>query len=350
MFNLLGFSSEPAPADYDEDELKAQMSAEVDNDFEDALQEDADEGIRGEFKVTDEELLMLRAAIATDFPEDATYFSDAYMLSVASKPYSKDPKKRRPLEYSQEKLSHVMQWRKEAGAPEMEELVELINGDPYATEATEQPEKMTRAQALVTSLNSGSVYWHGFTKDGRPVMWIRTNRKPWYPNVDAEVDALILLADAGIRCMPEGVTDFVVIADSGHPPPPNPQFMINTLKALVRGYPDRLSLLISAPVSSIVQFVMNLLLPLMPGRLASKVMLMGIEQAKPKLADLLMNGKDDIPTFLEGKLNHDQYYPEEGKCPNRGKGSLKFDYFGMMERLENQKADYIKWKADHPDE
>ncbi len=350
MFNLLGFSSEPEPAKYNEDEVKAQMSAEVDNDFEDALQEDADEGVRGEFAVTDEELAILRAAIATDFPDDATYLSDAYIRSVASKPYSKDPKKRRPLEYSQEKLTHVMRWRKEAGAPEMEDLVKLANGDPYAPEATEQPDKLSKAQALVTSLNTGSVYWHGFTKDGRPVMWIRTNRKPWYPNVDAEVDALILFADAGIRSMPDGVTDFVVVADSASPPPPNPQFMINTLKALVRGYPDRLSLLVSAPVSSIVQFVMNLLLPLMPGRLASKVMLMGIDQAKPKLADLLMNGEDDIPTFLSGTADHDKYYPEEGKCSNRGKGSLKFDYFGMMERLAQQKADYIKWKAAQSEE
>jgi hypothetical protein len=95
---------------------------------------------------------------------------------------------------------------------------------------------------------------------------------------------------------------------------------------------------------------MNLLLPLMPGRLASKVMLMGIDQANPKLADLLMNGEDDIPTFLSGTADHDKYYPEEGKCSNRGKGSLKFDYFGMMERLAQQKADYIKWKAAQSEE
>jgi CRAL/TRIO domain len=197
----------------------------------------------------------------------------------------------------------------------------------------------------VSSLNNGSMYWHGYTKKGQPILWIRTSRKPWYPDVDAEVNALILMADAGIRAMPPGVTDFVVLAESGYPPPPNPTFMIKTLKALVRGYPDRLSLLISAPISSIVQFVMNLLLPLMPGRLASKVVLLGMEEAQVKCEAILMRGKEDLPVFFGGSVNHDVYYPEESKCPNRGQGTLKFDYFGMLERLEKQKEDYLQWKS-----
>jgi hypothetical protein len=237
-----------------------------------------------------------------------------------------------------------MQWREEAGAPEMPDLVQLANGPPTAPAAVEQPDKWTKAKALVNSLNTGSIYWHGYTKDGRPVLWIRTNRKPWYPDVDAEVNALILLADAGIKHMPDGITDFVCVSESSYPPPPNPTFMINMLKALVRGYPDRLQLLLSAPVSSIVQFVMNLLLPLMPGRLASKVVLLGLEEVKERLADLLLHGADDIPTFFGGPVNHEEWYPEESKCPNRGEGTLKFDYFGMMERLENDKNKYLEWK------
>ena len=97
---------------YDEDEVKAQMKEQVDGDFEDAVEEDADEGIKGEFRVGEDELSIIRAGLATEFPEDYMYLSDAYLRSVASKPYSKDPTKRRPLEYSQEKLSHVMQWRR----------------------------------------------------------------------------------------------------------------------------------------------------------------------------------------------------------------------------------------------
>ena len=306
---------------------------------------DNDEGVEGTFAVTKEELSLLRGHLASEFPDDCNYLSDAYILSVASKPYSKDPKVRRPLEYSQEKLNEVMKWRAESGATEMEDLVKLANGPSNAPEVSAEPAKYAKAKALVTSLNTGSIYWHGFTKDGRPVMWIRTNRKPWYPDVVAEVHALIVLADAGIRAMPEGVTDFVCVAESSYPPPPNPTFMISMLKALVRGYPDRLHLIMSAPVSSIVQFVMNLLLPLMPGRLASKVSLLSLEKSKEQLEEMLLNGADDIPTFMGGTKSHDDIFPDESKCPNRGEGMLKFDYFGMVERLQKAKVEFEELKA-----
>jgi len=254
--------------------------------------------------------------------------------SVASKPYSKDPTVRRPLEYTLEKLTHVMEWREEAGAPEMEDLVHLANGPETSTEAVENPERLAKAKALVTSLNYASLYWHGMTKEGKPVLWIRCGRKPWYPNTESEVNALILIADAGIKAMPEGVTDFVVISDSNSPPPPVPSFMINVLKALVRGYPDRLNVLLSAPVGSIIQFVMNLLLPLMPGRLSSKFILKDEQDAVEILKEWLVHGEDDIPTFFGGTMDHDKFYPEEGYSTNKGQGSLKFDYFGMIERLQ----------------
>lgn len=321
---------------------------DVEDEFEDAVGEETKNGPdkSGNFEVTQEELSIIRAELACEFPEDYNYMSDAYILSVASKPYSKDPTIRRPLEYTMEKLSHVMQWREEAGAPDMGDMLNMANGKETAPEAVEQPEKLVKAKALATALNSNSIYWHGLTKDGRPIFWIRCNRKPWYPDVEAEVNALILLADAGIRSMPGDCTDFVVLSDSTSPPPPNPTFMINMLKALVRGYPDRLKLLISAPVSSIIQFVMNLLLPLMPGRLASKVVLLGIDEMKTKLEDLLLNGKDDIPTFFGGPSDHDKLYPVEGSCPNRGEGCLKFDYHGMVERLEAEKKAFEAKKKD----
>lgn len=267
--------------------------------------------------------------------------SDAYVKSVASKPYSKDPTVRRPIEYTMEKLTHVMEWREQCGAPDLESLVHLANGPETATEAVEQPEKLTKAKALAYSLNNGSIYWHGVTKQGKPILWIRCGRKPWYPNVEAEVNALILVADAGIKCMPEGVTDFVVISDSNSPPPPVPSFMINVLKALVKGYPDRLNVLLSAPVGSIIQFVMNLLMPLMPGRLAGKFLLKDQADACEILKEWMMHGEDDIPTFFGGKSDHDKYYPEEGYCKNKGQGTLKFDYFGMIDRL---KASAKEWE------
>jgi len=320
------------------EEAEKVISEEADDDdFKDAVQ---DEELEGCFPVSREELSIIRAELACEFPEDYSYLSDSYVLSVASKPYSKDPSVRRPLEYTMEKLKHVMQWREEAGAPSVIELVALANGPESAPEAVENPEQLTKAKAMVYSLNYGSMYWHGMTKDGRPVLWIRTNRKAWYPDVDAEVDALIAMADAGIKCMPDGVTDFICVSESSYPPPPNPTFMIKMLKALVKGYPDRLDVLLSAPVSSIVQFVMNLLLPLMPGRLASKVVLLDTEGVKPKLAELMFNGEEDIPTFFGGTADHDKFYPEPSQCENRGQGTLTFDWYGMVERLENVKKEF----------
>lgn len=313
------------------------------DDFQDAVEDNIDSEIT--FDVSKEEVSLIRAQLAMEFPEDYNYLSDAYITSVASKPYSKDPSIRRPLEYTQQKLSELMEWR-QGNAIHLPGLLEFAMKKEDDPEVLADAEKYTKAKALTTSLNYGSMYWHGLDKSGRPVLWLRTNRMPWYPNVEAQVSALILLADAGIKCMPDGITDFVVISDSNSPPPPNPQFMINLLKALVKGYPDRLQSLISVPVGSIIQFVMNLLIPLMPGRLASKIIMIGSEQSKDKLTEILLNGESDIPTFLGGTADHDSMYPTDS-----GSGyfssvtkALSFDYNGMVQRLEESVKNYTDMK------
>ena len=77
----------------------ATVSDEDAAEFKDAIEDEEVEG-DGNFPVTDEELAIIRAELASDFPDDYKYLSDAYILSVASKPYSKDPSIRRPLEVS----------------------------------------------------------------------------------------------------------------------------------------------------------------------------------------------------------------------------------------------------------
>jgi hypothetical protein len=81
-----------------EAEATKAISAEADDDdFKDAVEDEEIEG-EGTFEVTAEELSIIRAELACEFPDDYKYLSDAYVLSVASKPYSKDPSVRRPLE------------------------------------------------------------------------------------------------------------------------------------------------------------------------------------------------------------------------------------------------------------
>mmetsp|Transcript_33323 Transcript_33323/g.38609 ORF Transcript_33323/g.38609 Transcript_33323/m.38609 type:complete len:345 (-) Transcript_33323:197-1231(-) len=320
-----------------EESAKAKAELGVD-DFQDAV-EDVGDGVNT-FDVSVEEMSIIRAELACEFPDDYKYLSDAYIESVASKPYSKDMSIRRPLEYSIEKLSDVMKWRDENGTPTLKDMVKIANGPSNAPEATENYQHYERCKAVTTALNNGSLYWHGLTKEGHPILWIRCNRKPWYPDVDADIKALIILADIGISCMPKNITDFVVVSDSTSPPPPIPTFMIELLKVLVKGYPDRLHLLASAPVSSIIQFVMKLLLPLMPGRLSTKIHLSDVEGIREKLEKILPNGKDDIPTFFNGPVNHDEFYPDESYCSKKGPGVLKFDFYGMIERLEKARDDF----------
>lgn len=228
------------------------------------------------------------------------------------------------------KMHKVMEWRKSYGAPDLMELVKVAN-----TNDSTNTDTITSAKALATSLNTASWYWHGLTKEGHPILWVRTDRKPWYPNVQAELNALVLLVDTGIRYgMSAGVTSFAVISHSANPPPPNPKFAYGMLNALVKGYPDRLSFLISAPTSSIVEFCMNLLLPLMPGRLKKKFIFLPDRAVKEKLKDVLLNGEEDIPTFFGGSVDHDVYYPKNGV---KNGGYLNFDFYGMIKRLEEQR-------------
>jgi len=297
-------------------------------EFKDAIDDDVDSDLT--FDVSKEELSIIRAELASDYPEDYNSLSDDYIMSVASKPYSKDMTKRRPLDYTITKLKDLLKWREER-AVHLQDLLDSIPEGDQTANAAENPEKMAKAKALATSFNCGSMYWHGLDKEGRPVLWIRTDRMPWYPDTEAQVNSLILLADTGISLMPKGVTDFVVASDSQSPPPPNPQFMISLLSALVKGFPDRLHELVSCPVGKIIQIIMSVLLPLMPSRLASKIILISEEETKSKLSQYLLNGEDDIPTFLGGPADHDQYYPKEGSFPDK---TLKFDFYGMKERLE----------------
>jgi len=308
-------------------------------EFEDAVGS-PDPNKDGNWDVSIEELSIIRAELACEFPEDFMSLSDDYIKSLASKPYSKDMTKRRPLDYSIEKLKAVLQWRQDFGAPDLLELIDIANGPDSSPEAKQDPNRLASARAIAASMNCGGIYFHGLTKDGKPIMWVRTQRMPWYPDVDALLKHIVLMTDIGIANMPKGVTAFTVISDSTSPPPPHPTFLVSLTNVLMKGFPDRLSTLTSAPTSTIMQFVMNLVLPLMPTRLAEKLFFLGEEKIASRLVDVLLNGEEDIPTFFGGPKDHDVLYPAEANCPNRGKGNLKFDFYGMQARLEAAKEEF----------
>jgi hypothetical protein len=223
--------------------------------------------------VSPEEVAIISAELAASFPHDAHYLSADYVKSVASKPYSSDPSQRRPIEYTIEKLSGILAWRAESRAPEVFDLVHSAMQTIPATDA--RTEDYERSVALASTLNNHSTYLHGLDKTGRPILWLRTERKPWYlADVDAEVNLHILMVDAAIKLMPKGVTDFVVVVDTSSVPPPSPTFLVAVLQGLVRGYPDRLHRLYSAPLGRVVHSATQLVLPLAPKALAEKLVLM----------------------------------------------------------------------------
>ncbi len=143
------------------------------------------------FDVTKEEISLIRADLASDYPEDYQSISETYIESVASKPYSKDPSVRRPIEYSTKKLKDVLQWR-ETNACVIKDLFDLIpEGKATAADETgENSEQVAKAVALATSMNYGSMYWHGLDKECRPVLWIRTDRM--VREVVTYIDTLVL--------------------------------------------------------------------------------------------------------------------------------------------------------------
>jgi hypothetical protein len=153
------------------------MNKAESDEFLDAVEgDDSEDGEReATFEVTKEELSIIRAELASEFPEDYQSLSDDYVLSVASKPYSKDPTVRRPLDYSMGKLKGVMKWRTDK-AIGLTDMLTLAEGPSTATEAVEDPDRYTKAKALATSMNYASMYWHGLDKKGRPILWIRTDR------------------------------------------------------------------------------------------------------------------------------------------------------------------------------
>ena len=92
--------------------------------------------------------------------------------------------------------------------------------------------------------------------------------------------------------------------------------------------------------------VMNLLVPLMPGALGSKLKLMNEkEEIRRVLASVLKNGDADVPTFFGGPADHDRLYPKEGLGQGQdidalGDGVLMFDWKGMKMRQEEMMEEW----------
>ncbi len=140
-------------------------------DFDNSIAECEKTEIENTFDVSEDEIGDIKNKLEADYPEDYLSLSDDYIRSVASKPYSKNPNVRRPLEYTTQKLKDLLKWRA-GNAVGLQYLYSIIN----SRDQDIPDDKVKLSKALANSLNYSFMYWHGLDKTGRPVLWIRTDR------------------------------------------------------------------------------------------------------------------------------------------------------------------------------
>ena len=145
----------------------------VNVDFKDEVAGEVDSEVT--FDVSQEEISIIKAELAGEYPEDYDFLSTAYIESVASKPYSKDTSVRRPIDYTIKKLKDLLQWR-EGHVIHLHDLYAIMTESDKELVAKADDTQKAKAKAFATSLNYASMYWHGLDKKGRPVLWIRTDR------------------------------------------------------------------------------------------------------------------------------------------------------------------------------
>lgn len=185
------------------------------------------------FDVSEEEVKNMENLLAREFKrEELQLLRSEYIRSVMSKPNSKNKALRRSFDYSHKKLKNVVLSRRKI----------LLSG----------------SDALMNSSLSkcGSLYWHGYTAKGNPILWVRSKLKDW-DNVIIE-DELYLhmrIIDEGLKLLPKGINTFVIISDATGLgiKQVNPTLMRQLLNLLLKVYPDRLESLHAGPVNAVLR-------------------------------------------------------------------------------------------------
>ncbi|CAJ1927374.1 unnamed protein product [Cylindrotheca closterium] len=344
----------------------------------DAFENFPDEG-EASFSLSIPALKMVRTRLKDSFPNDRNFLNDDYIRSMACQAYAKDRNPRRAIETTIEVLSNIMEWRDVQNVSELPHLVSMAAASQAQLQRWKVSQsQLKRAQNLVKFLNTGSVYWHGMTKDGRPILWVRAHRfllpaakilllvQEDENLVDeAQRMALLLLADLGIQHgMPDGISNVCVIchAESLSAPTPNDANKFAAaaaaaatasrsgpiLELLTKGYPNRIhQVWITTPVSSTstMDEWIQMQSPLLPDELAESLIICDDddddeeEECQERLAEeVLLNGWEDLPAFLGGpNQDHDHFYPDSS---SREGSFLEFDFYGMKERLMEQRMEY----------
>eukprot|EP00960_Hanusia_phi_P070992 767443-Hanusia_phi.AAC.2 len=196
----------------------------------------------------DELVARLRNHLSNEgFKENEKILSSAYLRSVLSG--TKDGKQR-TFEYVAQKILKSLRWRVENGAA-------AITFDDVSR-----------------SLAPNHMFWSGFDKFGRPVLYARPammDLKTY--DRDEYIRAHVYLIERGIQMMEKEVSSFLLVVDASDLG--RKHLDISRDKALLNvateAYPDRLGMLLVGPVNLFVRAAWSILSRLMPQRLAKKI-------------------------------------------------------------------------------
>ena len=210
-------------------------------------------------------------------------FTDAYLGAVLAK-------KGRSYAYTRSKLSKCLRFRREM----------RLDPGPAALSAE-----------TLEVLSSGCLYWHGFDRAGRPIIWAHPSRVDWHAHgAKAFVEAVAVLWDYGLQAVPEGVTQFVYLEcthGGGWESAPITKVLRvvkHGLDLLLTGYPDRVHSFHIAPTTSLNRFIFRFSSPFLPASVRDKMNMVG--DAADALRDHVegLVGRDRLPDFYGGAYEH----------------------------------------------
>ena len=299
------------------------------------------------------DLAMLRRKLEASAPAAAqrgrlpAHFTDAWLASVLSKPH-------RTPAITATKLTRALQARAEAGGDE------LFGPAPAALPAPGVPREITSAAIAErcsllgpmlepvaakcgAELDCGSMYWHGFDRQGRPLLWVRPARKGWR-GMDRrrEVLAHVALLEAGLSelLLPRGVLQFALVADARGLGLStfDPSLMRSLLKLMMSTYPERVGKIYIGPVNVLVKAVHKVLSPLLPDAVKSKIVLMDAPAAQ------LLEAIDapHVPHFFGGAAAHEF---SDGAAEGRPGGGFDLAYMLAWQMLLKENADCCRARA-----
>ena len=178
-------------------------------------------------------------------------------------------------------------------------------------------------------LHCGSMYWAGYDRERRPMLWVRPKLKKWRGmDREREVLAHVALIEAGLQLLlPPGVTQFVLVADAAglgftHF---DASLMRSLLKLMTSSYPDRAGRIYAGPVNALVKSVHSLVKPLLPTAVKSKIVIM--DNPTLQMADAI--DASALPHFFGGDAAHEF-------CSSGRTAGCDEEYFSMARMLATQ--------------